>query len=243
MHPERRYKRYKVDVLKISGKMVLAKNVTILNISIGGLALRTDKKLSVGGQCRVTIEGKSTTFTEKGAVVWSFLTETVKDDLGNVIPIYTAGIQFVNLTDEKIREISAFIEAHFEEEEEKVESYKQTGKRLYVRFSSVEKNQATIFFHEKYIIKNLSLGGMLIESEHALEIDKNIQMEIFLLGDEHINLTGRVASCIDIAGEVQKIFDIGIEFVSISEDSIKKLESIIQLLQNMESDFSVTKVR
>jgi Tfp pilus assembly protein PilZ len=233
MHPERQHKRYKVDVLKISGKMVLAKHVKILNISIGGLALRTDKKLSVGGQYLLTINGQSTTFTVKGKIAWSFLTKTKKDNLGNVIPIYTAGMQFINLTDAKIREISSFIEAHCKEEEEKVEAYKKTGKRLYVRFSSVEKDKATVFFDEKYIIKNLSLGGMLIESKHALEVDKKIQMEIFLMGDEHINLTGRVASSIGIAGEEPELYDIGIEFVDMSKDNIKKLNTIIQLLQNI----------
>lgn len=222
--------------------MVLAKHVSILNISIGGLALKTDKKLSLGGQYRLKINAQNTTFTVKGTIVWSFLTETVKDDLGNVIPIYTSGMQFVNLSDEKIREISTFIAVHCKGEEEKVEAYKKTGTRLFVRFSSVEENEATVFFHEKYKIKNISLGGMLIESEYVMEVEKSIQMELFLSGDEHIKLTGRVASCIVIAGEEQKIYDIGIEFVSISEDNMKKLNTIIQVLQNMESDSSVKEV-
>jgi len=239
MRAERRHKRYKVDVLKITGKMVLAKHVSILNISIGGVALKTDKNLSVGSQSLLTINGQSTTFTVKGKIVWSFLTETEKDDLGNIIPIYTAGIQFMNLTDEKIREISAFIETHCEEEEEKVDIYKKTGTRLYVRFSNFKEKEATVFFHEKYRTKNLSLGGMLIESQHALEVGKSIQMELFLLGDEHISLTGRVASCNVIAGRKQEIYDIGIEFVSISEDNTERLEATIQLLQNLESDSSV----
>ena len=83
---------------------------------------------------------------------------------------------------------------------------------------------------------------MLIESEHALDIGKNIHMEIFLLGDEHINLTGRVAFCNAITGEAQQIYDIGIEFVSISEDNVKKLKAVIQLLQNMGSDSSITEI-
>ncbi len=77
--------------------------------------------------------------------MWSFLTKTEKDNLGNVIPIYTAGMQFMDLTDEKIKEISAFIETNCEEEEEKVEAYKKTGTRLYVRFSSIQEKEATVF--------------------------------------------------------------------------------------------------
>ena len=239
MHAERRHKRYKVDVLKITGKMVLAKHVRILNISIGGLALKTDKQLSVGSQSLLTINGQNKSFTVKGKIVWSFLTKTKKDNLGNIIPIYTAGMQFMNLTDEKIREISAFIETHCEEEEEKVEAYKKTGTRLYVRFSSIQEKEATVFFHEKYRTKKLSLGGMLIESQHALEVGKSIQMELFLLGDEHIYLTGRVASCDVIAGEKPEIYDIGIEFIRISKDNIKRLEETIQLLQKLKADSSV----
>jgi Tfp pilus assembly protein PilZ len=242
MRFERRHKRYKVDSLKINGKMVLAKHVSILNISIGGLALKTDKKLSVGGEYVLTINGQSTTFSVKARVVWSFLTETKKDNRGNVIPIYTAGMQFMNLSDPKIREISDFIEIHCEEEEDKVGAYTKSGTRLYVRFTSLEENRAIVFFHEKYTIRDLSLGGMLIESEHELESGKNIRMEIFLSGEEHINLTGRVTSCIVKDGKAQKTYDIGIEFVSMSENNKEKLKAIIQLLQNMESDTPATTV-
>ena len=74
---------------------------------------------------------------------------------------------------------------------------------------------------------------MLIESEHTLEVGKSIQMEIFILGDEHLHLNGKVASCMDVGEKEQEIYDIGIEFVSISDNNNKKLEATIQLLQNM----------
>ncbi len=94
------------------------------------------------------------------------------------------------------------------------------------------------YFHEKYRTKNLSLGGMLIESQRALEVGKSIQMELFLLGDEHIYITGRVASCNVIAGETRNLTILG-QHSSIFKDNIKNWKRLIQLLQNLESDFSV----
>lgn len=236
MRYTRKHNRYTVNVMEINGKMILAKYVKILNISIAGVALKTEKKMAVGSKYRLTIEGKEMAFTVTGKVAWSTLKESIKDSLGNIIPIYITGMQFTDLADEKIREITDFIEAHGEAEEKKEEEYKRTGRRLYVRFNIIGQDQATLYYYENYTIKDFSLGGMRIESEQTLEPEKKIQMEVFLTEDKHIAIVGRVASCRLISGKEPEIYDIGIEFIDITEDSKEKLEAFIQLLSTIEED-------
>ena len=106
----RQDKRYAVDFIEMSGKLMLAKYVKILNISIGGIAFQTDKRLTVGGRYTLTIEGKGRDLMVQGIVAWSSLSECVKDSEDNVIPIYTAGMKFIDVANDKFNEMVSFIE-------------------------------------------------------------------------------------------------------------------------------------
>jgi hypothetical protein len=230
MEYTRKHNRYAVNVMELNGKMTLAKYVNILNISIGGVAFKTDKRMAVGSKYRLTIEGKDMVFTVTGKVVWSTLKENIKDSADNIIPIYITGMQFTDLADEKIRQITDFIEAHGGAEEKKEEECKKIGHRLYVRFNIVGQDQAILHYYENYTIKDFSLGGMLIESEQPLEPEKRLQMEVFLTEDAYIAIVGRVASCRPISGKEPEMYDIGIEFVDVTEDGKEKLKAFIQLM-------------
>ncbi len=54
MKEKRRYKRFSVDSAEMDGNMVFAHAVKIINISIGGVALKADRKLNVG--CEYTLK-------------------------------------------------------------------------------------------------------------------------------------------------------------------------------------------
>ncbi|MEW6569859.1 MAG: PilZ domain-containing protein [Nitrospirota bacterium] len=199
--------------------------------------MQTDKKLNMGVHHKLTIEGRGRTLKATGMVVWSQLTESRKDLLGNVIPIYTSGMKFLDLSDEKISEIAAFIEEHGKKVEKKAEVYKSSRHRLYVRFNIMEPEKATLHFYESYKIKELSLSGMLIECDQALEIDNKIRMEIFLLENKHINLLGRVASYRLMTDRDPAMHEIGIEFIDMSEEDREKLNAFTHLLQFMGQEF------
>jgi hypothetical protein len=109
MQPERKNKRYKLNSMEIKSRMLLAKYVKILNMSIGGVAVQTDKRMTVGSQYTLKIESKGQILNVKGVVVWSVLGESVKDVGDNIIPIYTAGMKFIDTSPEKTGEIVNFI--------------------------------------------------------------------------------------------------------------------------------------
>jgi len=219
--------------MEITGKMVLAKYVKILNMSIGGIAFQTDKRLTVGGRYTLTIESRGRFLTVKGIVAWSSLSESIRDTQDNIIPIYTAGMKFMDISNEKINEIVNFIEDHKRDSDKQVDLFSPSGLRLHVRIHIEDPEMATLNLQESYNVNNLSLGGMLIESQNVLKIESKLPMELILNEDKAITVSGRVVSCRLITKEDIDLYHIGLEFLDMSEKDRGILSEIIKLLDNM----------
>jgi len=83
-------------------------------------------------------------------------------------------------------------------------------------------------FPASYRVKKISLGGMLIESIGALEIESRIPMELSIHADNPVEFVGRVASCQVIDKDGQKQYEIGIEFIDLTEKDRAKVASFIE---------------
>jgi hypothetical protein len=110
MQKERRYERFPVDNDEIISSMVLADHVQVLDISQGGVSLKADFRLNIGRQYTLTIKTKRNVSTVKGIIVWSSLIENKEDAKGNIVPIYKAGLQFTNVSQDVINEIIASLQ-------------------------------------------------------------------------------------------------------------------------------------
>ena len=219
--------------MEINGKMLLARYVKINNISIGGVSLQTERMLRIGSEYTLRIEGRGRVLSVSGIIVWSLLGESISDSEGNIVPLYTSGMKFNDGSSEKEKEIVDFLEAHKRDADRQVDINKRDDGRLYVRIYIEDPEKAVLHFQENYKVKNLNLGGMLIESDHALEIDSKLPMEMTLPDDGSIMFLGRVAYCRLMEQEDIVHFDIGIEFVDMPEQSGMKLREFIRLLDNM----------
>jgi hypothetical protein len=142
-------------------------------------------------------------------------------------------MQFTDTSEEKIKEIEAFIMNNIKCADKQINLHSPSGRRLYVRVFIETPEQSVLKVDENYKVKNLNLGGMLIESDHALEIDSKLPMEMTLPDDRSILFLGRVAYCRLIEQEDLVHYDIGIEFVDMPEQSGMKLGEFIRLLNNM----------
>jgi hypothetical protein len=233
MDSTRRYKRFKVDVMEITGKMMLATYVRINDISIGGVSLKTDRLMRIGSEYALRIEGRGKILSVRGIVIWSLLGESISDPEGNIIPLYTAGMKFADGLFGKEKEIADFIEANKRDADSKVDVNKSDGGRLYVRICIEDPEKAILHFQENYKVINLNLGGMLIKSDHVLEIDSRLPMEMTLPDNRSILFQGRVANCRLIEQDDLIYYGIGIEFIDIPEQSGIKLREFIRLLDNM----------
>ncbi|MEW6571644.1 MAG: PilZ domain-containing protein [Nitrospirota bacterium] len=115
MQERRQHRRYKMNG-GIHGKIPFADDVKIIDMSIGGVALKVDRRLNVGKEYQVKLLNRSSSVSLRGKVIWCVLSESRKDAGGNVIPIYTAGLQFNEVSDEKREEIAQFMEEHAKRE-------------------------------------------------------------------------------------------------------------------------------
>jgi hypothetical protein len=108
----RKYTRFTVDITGISGTMMPAKEVEIVDLSIGGISIKTDRRLSIGSAYALEIRDKERVLSLKGMVVSSFLSESRKSPEGGAVPIYAAGMKFIEITGEKTAELAEFIEKY-----------------------------------------------------------------------------------------------------------------------------------
>jgi Tfp pilus assembly protein PilZ len=228
MQPERKNKRYKINSTGIKSRMVLAKYVKILNMSISGVAVQTDKRMTVGREYTLRTESKGKILNVKGFVVWSVLGESISDTRGNIIPIYTAGMKFIDTSPEKTAEIVNFIEAHKRDTDKGIDLYSLSGLRLHVRVHIEDPEKAVLDFQEGHQVKNLSLGDMLIDSEHSFEIGSKLPMEITLSENETIKVSGRVISCSPVKDNDLEHYHVGIEFSDMPARDGKILKTFLR---------------
>jgi c-di-GMP-binding flagellar brake protein YcgR len=226
----RRHKRYKVDSTNIHGTIIFASYVKINDLSVGGISLTTEKRLAIGSEYALKIQGKDTQLTVKGTVMWSCLSESIVDSIGNVIPIFKTGIKFTDLSTNQNNEIIKFIETHKKEPKEKIDVYSLSGNRLFVRFRLQEADKATLQEQDDYKVKNISLSGLLIESKHALKLEERINMQITLADNKIISFLGRVVICSMIKYVKAVSYEIGIEFINIAAKDEDALKDFISLL-------------
>ncbi len=158
-----------------------------------------------------------------------------------MIPLYTAGMRFINLSDDQKKELATFIEGQKDFSVEKVYKVGDPGElRCSIRFLvDPPFNKAVLKVSENYAVKKISLGGMLIESEVPLKIEEKIPMEMLLPGNTQIRFSGRIASCLEIPvakGPEEGVsrYDIGIEFLEIGEEDREKLRGFVAGLEKAE---------
>jgi hypothetical protein len=150
-----------------------------------------------------------------------------------VVPLYKAGIKFTDTAKEKSNEIADFIKAHVKEMSKQIDVAAMKATRVHLRFLIDDPERAMLDFREQCGVKKIGLGGMLIGSEYPLDIENKYSMEITIAEDRAIRFTGRVASCIPVKKGDRERYDLGIEFLDLSERNKGILHEFIRLLDNM----------
>ena len=231
----RRHKRYKVEGAAVYGEMLFKKEVTVLNMSVSGIALLTDRQLKIGIEYVLNLQDEERIITVKAVVVRSTLSQSKTDSTGNVIPLYFVGMQFTNLSEQKTRDIMNFIENHKTADQQKSLSSEQTDQSENARFQIGEVGKTLINFQEFYKVKVISLTGMLIDSSHFLNINDKLHMRILIHEGRMIDFVGRVASCVEKTDGQLRHYDIGIEFTEMSEEHRSLLQDFCNNIENMQN--------
>jgi len=228
MQERRRYKRLVTEGMGIECRMQFHTNVELLNISPTGASIALDRRLTMGDEYTLHVECQDNSILLKGIIVWEKIVGSKKNERGEVIPIYEAGIRFDNVITEKGLEIIDFIEKNLAPQRFKS---RLRGVRVDV------KNRGTTVitdYHKSYYVLKISEGGMLIETDEPYGVDEKYDMEIKLLErDGSVRFTGRVASLIEMTERRPPKYEVGIEIVEIKEDDMERLREFIEYIEQL----------
>ena len=230
----RNFNRCATEFMKISGKLMFASPVDIIDISLGGIALETNRALKIGTGYMLRLETKDHSISVRGGVVWSTLRGSTQTAEGKIVPLYATGMRFNDLATEKINDLIEFIESH-KLEQDSIKLHSMSGLRFNMRYHLTANCEFMLTCPEDFLVKKISLGGMLIETEHAFEVEQKLPMVIFLPGECEISFTGRIASCIPIETAEPKRVAMDIEFLNMQKENAEKLTGFISMLSQRNS--------
>lgn len=219
----RRSKRY--EVKGIRGNILYVHDIEVLNISIDGMAVETQKRLELNRTYTFKFYYKDSILNLRGKVVWAILVSKI-DDKGLSVPFYRAGIRFLETYTNEAMDLARFIE-----ENRKTTIEKRIGG---VRFRIQKKDNIKIEYPEEYIVKKLSLSGMLVEA--SIPFKENSYHDIELeIDNESLKIKSRIAYCEKVLSKDVQRFDIGLEFIEMEEKERRLLADFVKQLENQNS--------
>jgi hypothetical protein len=224
VEPEkRRYKRFILEDKRVRAKTAQAVEIQIFDISLGGACIRIIKSLKVGGTYTLKLERDSRHLSLKCVVKWEQLRESIKKERGECIPVYTAGVEFVDILSDEAQELMKFLEEYGAVYEKRLKG---------VRIAIQGQENAILDQDETCIVKQISLGGMLIQSQFEMESEERLSMDLYLPDQqEPIKINARVTSCIEVTDKEEKCFKVGIAFHEIGKTNMVRLKDFIQAFE------------
>jgi len=211
---KRRHPRFVVEA--IEGRMGLRAHVELLDLGLGGAAVRSKRKLNVGDEYALSFDLGDESVTIKGVVVWS-----APSQAGAEPPLYSAGVKFMEVPPGKLQALVDSVSPRRVAQERRV-----AGMRLEFRVPG----KALLESGEVYRVRLVSLSGMLVETAPRLERDEVYEMEILLPGREPFAFVGRVRSCLVAADAVPLRYEIGIEFMNMTPEARERLNGFVASL-------------
>ncbi|MBI5142110.1 MAG: PilZ domain-containing protein [Nitrospirae bacterium] len=216
----RRYKRFEVEGLY--GSMLSAHDVSIVNINMFGMALKTMNRLDIGRGYSLKIRHGSVSVLVKGVVVWCILSGSCTLPNGEHAPVYTAGVKFMENRDQKYEALRNFIE---ETRLESVES-RVSG----VRFTPTGERTAELGAPITFNVKKLSRSGMLAECSETLQVESLLDVKLEI-DSKPVQVQCRVVNTNPLPGSA--FIFVGMEFLKFRRDGKTVLDGFIDELERL----------
>lgn len=222
MKEKREYPRFSVEDLDLRTSTVVSTEVDIHDISPTGVAISGSKRLSIGREYTLNFGGKGDMLSVKGIVKWEVLAGSRKASQEEVIPIYMAGIEFKDVLTEKAAHLIDFIKKIVDVKDERLKG---------IRVNILTHEKAVLRCMETYLVKVISLGGMLIETKHELPVEDIFPMELTFPDDDiPIHFRGKIACCQEVQTEGVRHYKTGIEFIDMAMADKSRIEAFVDLL-------------
>jgi hypothetical protein len=218
----RRHPRFRLSASELNGQMTFASEVSILDIGLGGVSVRADKRLNIGGTYLLKLEGPHQALTLRCEVAWARFSGTRRSGGGESAAIYTAGMKFVDLAPEHASVLQLLIDTLAPEPVPD-----EGDRRSHPRFPPKPPGLALLDFPADYTVRTISLSGMLIQCPAPIEPESRIPMQLGLQGGQLVEFQGRVVSCQPAPSGDAASYYAGIEFVGLAEGGRAALAAFI----------------
>ncbi len=206
---ERRHPRFATQ--NVPGRFAFSVDAQVLNISLSGIGVRTSTQLHVGRRYALRLGQEPNTILVSGSVVWCRLSKTSQRSGGDVAPVYHAGIAFSDVISEKTMRLIEFMEQS---------EPTDLRRRIFGRFKVAKDHSIVLESKSEFLVKQISLSGMLIESPLALQPGSVFETEILLAG-HRFSARGRIVNS-------SRVGLLGVEFLEPSPDQQRILEDFIR---------------
>jgi hypothetical protein len=227
---KRQYKLYQLDVVDIRGRMSLSDKVEIIDISLGGVAIKADRRLNIGKEYVIRLNDKgSFSIDVKGIVVRSELSGIEPIVGGEAVTVYKAGMVFRDEERKKVLDFLQVIERHKREQ-----PLPPADRRVNLRFTITTPMQQNLNYPEQFSVRTISLSGMLIHAGMTLTVSTKVPMEL-VLSSGTVKFIGRVASCLTVGTKDQPSYEIGVAFTDLTDEDKKLLRTFIDYLASRET--------
>lgn len=228
----RRHKRYPLGGRELNGQMTFASGVSILDVGMGGVSLTADKRLNIGGRYTLKLEINKKLLSVTCEVAWARLSGTKRSPTGEAVPLYTAGMRFIDLSPENASHLRSFVQTISDEE-----VTREGDRRGHARFpAAAAAGLALLNFPAEYKARTISLSGMLIESGEAVESESKVPMVLSLHDGRRIDFLGRIVSCEPKDDDDAGPYHIGIEFIELTDAARDALAAFIAWLSTIDSE-------
>jgi len=228
MRNKRKDKRFKLDIIDLASKMSSIGKVEIIDISLGGVAIKADRKLNIGKECLMTLGCGGKHINIKGIVVRSELSGIEERDDGEKANIYSAGILFKNESAGKVKDFLESIENN-----KKIEVAEQSGWfDRDILFSITTPSEKVLHLSTHFGVKEISQNGVIIQTDHQLKLDSMVLVELSLDSCDPVGFMGKIVSCRATQGHhVHSSYDIGVEFSEMTDLDRSLLISFIDYVK------------
>jgi len=219
MTSQERRRSPRFDVSGVQGTFQFTLDMTVVNLSVSGMAVETNHRLTVGRRYLFKVYDGGIQVSLPGTVAWCVLGRTKRDEGGSVRPVYRAGIQFDEVLTEQARTLLDLIEA---------KAVIEPQARLFGRFAVRSGDAIHVDAREEFLVRRLSASGMLVEAPFVPEVGTTVAIDMEL-GGKRLAGSGRAVYVRPLAdeGDEEEKAEIGLEFIELSPEGRRALESFI----------------
>jgi Tfp pilus assembly protein PilZ len=211
--------------------MSLIGKVEIIDISLGGVAVKADRKLNIGKECLMTVGYEGKYINVKGVVVRSELSGIEERAGGEKATIYSSGILFKDESAGKVKDFLGSIENN-----KKSHVPGQSG-WFYrdIRFCITTPSEKDLNLPTHFGVKDISQSGVIIQTDHHLKIGSMLLMELSISSCNPVSFMGKVVSCRKTQDKEHSNYDIGVEFTELTDRDRSLLINFIDCVKESEN--------